>query len=61
MPRSIKPRMSKDELEPFDKDIDGIYYEDGDACLVLNYDTSVIHLDVVDLQNLISFIKRNQL
>lgn len=61
MPRSIKPHMSKDELISFDKDILGVTYDDGLAVIVLGYDVATVTFDKKDLEDLIQFIKRNEL
>jgi len=53
--------MSKDELISFDKDILGVTYDDGLAVIVLGYDVATVTFDKKDLEDLIQFIKRNEL
>lgn len=63
MPKTIKPKLSKDQLGSFDARIDSIYYEDG----FLSVNTSGRHtgepvdinFDEHDLEILLRFIKTN--
>lgn len=65
MPRSIKPRMSKDELDSFDYSIASIFYSDGEA--VVETQPSVeeewvrLSFSEQDLEKMLSFIRRNKL
>lgn len=66
MPRFIKPRMSKDELEAFDLNIDSVQYDDGEALLSVKWRFSdngltTIYLNESDCDAIIQFIRRNKL
>lgn len=65
MPRSIKPKMSKDELESFDYSITSIFFDDGEAVVeaqsLINDDRIYINFSEQDLEKMLNFIRRNKL
>lgn len=65
MPRSIKPRMSRDELSGFDSDILSVEYTDGELDLHIAakvYPEDEVHVifNEQELEQLIQFIRRNK-
>lgn len=63
MPKSIKPKMSRDELSNFDWLVAGIEFDDGEAVInVRNQYEGVtpVSFSENDLQDMIMFIRRNQ-
>lgn len=64
MPRSIKPRMSKDELASLDAGVHSVEYDDGEAFLTItnkfNDDVACFWMSEKDCEDIISFIRRNQ-
>lgn len=64
MPRSIKQKMSKDELIHFDARITTVEFDEGEAVLVVSCNgddwAQEIWLSEKDCEDLIQFIRRNK-
>jgi hypothetical protein len=65
MPKSIKPRMSKDELATFDANVVSIEFDNGEATLTITnkyLDEEVSFcLNERDCDKIVQFIRRNKL
>lgn len=63
MPRSIKDKLSKDELAGFDSGISGIHHDSGEVVVELNdsyYGPWEISFSESELERLIQLIRRNK-